>query len=164
MRWLALLGLAAGCGRGADVIDWLRMKDQSEMKVMPYAETPYFEDGIAMRLPPAGTVAHDREAITPPPVDVALLARGRQRFDIVCAACHGVLGDGDTEVARHMALRPPPSLHEPRIRALPPERVVEVIRLGFGLMPSYATVLPPRDRWAVVAYLRALQLSQEASR
>jgi mono/diheme cytochrome c family protein len=162
MRWILALLLLASCGRGADAIDWLRMKDQSEMKAMPYAETPYLPDGRVMRVPPRGTVPRERlEADrAPPPIDAALLARGRERFDITCATCHGVLGDGVSEVARNMRLRKPPSLHEPRIRAYPPEKLIQIMTLGFGLMPSYAWSLPPRDRYAVAAYVRALQLSQ----
>ncbi len=79
-----------------------------------------------------------------------------------CAACHGLAGDGDSPVARNMALRKPPSLHEPRIRALPAGRLYAVVRDGYGLMPSYAEELSVGERWAVVAYVRALQLSQGA--
>jgi mono/diheme cytochrome c family protein len=170
----ALLVIVAACGEKADVIDWLRMKDQA--KAMPYGESEYFADGRAMRVPPAGTMPRERlpndDALAtgmigdayvptiPVPVDLALLTRGRERFDITCAACHGLVGDGDSEVARNMRLRRPPSLHEPRIRAYPPGRIYRTVAEGFGLMPSYRMQLSVRDRWAVVAYVRALQLSQ----
>jgi cytochrome c553 len=87
-----------------------------------------------------------------------LLALGRKRFDILCATCHGPAGDGDSIVARQMALRPPPTLHKYRDR--PAGYFYEVITKGFGLMASYAAELSIEERWAVVAYIRALQLSQ----
>jgi mono/diheme cytochrome c family protein len=149
---------------------------QRQAKVKPYQESGYYLDGLAMRAPPAGTVPHrpvpTREVATgrgqdgkplptsPVPFDPELLARGRSRFDVTCAACHGTLGDGRSQVAMNMSLRPPPSLH--LYRDLPDGYLYQVITDGFGLMPSYAGVLPVRDRWAVVAYVRALQLSQHA--
>jgi hypothetical protein len=78
-----------------------------------------------------------------------------------CAVCHGVLGDGDSQVALNMSLRRPPSLHLYRDR--PDGYIFQVISRGFGLMPSYAGSISVHDRWAVVAYVRALQLSQFAS-
>ena len=149
---------------------------QRQAKVKAYQESGYYPDGLAMRAPPAGSVpfgaAPTAELATgrgpdgkplplsPLPVDLDLLSRGRSRFDITCAACHGVLGDGQSQVALNMSLRPPPSLH--LFRDLPDGYLYQVISDGFGLMPSYASVLPVRDRWAVVAYVRALQLSQHA--
>jgi mono/diheme cytochrome c family protein len=91
-------------------------------------------------------------------VDRPLVALGKKRFDITCATCHGPVGDGDSIVAHQMSLRPPPSLHNYIDR--PPGYIYEVITHGFGLMASYAGELPVRERWAVVAYIRALQLSQ----
>jgi mono/diheme cytochrome c family protein len=95
-------------------------------------------------------------------VDRRLVEEGRTRFDVFCAACHGVLGDGNSPVADRMSLRKPPSLHEARIRAYPAGRVFQTIREGYGLMPSYAVQLPIRDAWAVVAYVHALQLARGA--
>jgi mono/diheme cytochrome c family protein len=138
------------------------------MMVQPHAE-PYeaadaFANHSAMRHPPRGTEpyvdpASDRTATAPRVVDVALLRRGQAAFETVCAACHGILGDGDTPVAERMTLRRPPSLHEPRIRAFTPDRNYAVITEGYGLMPAYAAELPEAERWAVTRYLRALQLS-----
>jgi mono/diheme cytochrome c family protein len=91
-------------------------------------------------------------------VDRALVELGRKRFDITCATCHGPVGDGDSIVARQMALRPPPSLH--LYVDKPPGYIYEVITKGFGLMASYAAEIPVRERWAVVSYVRALQISQ----
>ena len=87
-----------------------------------------------------------------------LLDTGRKRYDITCGTCHGPLGDGDSIVARQMALRPPPSLH--RYVDRPAGYIYEVITKGFGMMASYAAELTVEERWAVVAYVRALQLSQ----
>jgi mono/diheme cytochrome c family protein len=131
-----------------------------------------------MRLPPPGTVSRDRilghSELTqgmagaayvttwPVPVTRALLERGRDRFDITCAACHGVRGDGVSEVARHMSMRKPPSLLDHPVSAFPPGRLFNVITFGYGLMPAYDTHLSLTDRWATVAYVRALQLSQRA--
>jgi mono/diheme cytochrome c family protein len=162
-----LLGLAA-CPR----LDPM----QRQQKAKAYQASPAAPNAPAMRHPPAGTVPHgpllppevatglgpDGRAVAAVPLEVtpALLARGRQRFEIVCAACHGVLGDGESQVARNMSLRPPPSLHA--YRDVPDGHVFRVITHGFGLMPSYAPELTVEERWAVVAYVRALQLSQYA--
>jgi mono/diheme cytochrome c family protein len=85
---------------------------------------------------------------------------GRAKFDVICAACHGVLGTGESVVAQNMALRRPTSLHEPYVRALPPGRIYQVIRTGYGVMPPYGPWLTVEERWGVVAYVHALQLSQ----
>jgi mono/diheme cytochrome c family protein len=77
-----------------------------------------------------------------------------------CAVCHGLLGDGDSLVAKNMSQRPPPSLHQ-RVR-LEDGHYFQVVSRGFGLMPAYASELTVEERWAIVAYLRALQLSQNA--
>jgi mono/diheme cytochrome c family protein len=129
-----------------------------------------------MRQPIPGTVA--REDLRPAPLGTGLgadgkpLARsplpltrqglelGRQRFEVYCAACHGLLGDGESAVARNMSLKPPPSLH---LKVQNPDGYFyQVIAEGYGYMPSYASALTVEERWAVVAYLRALQLSQRA--
>jgi mono/diheme cytochrome c family protein len=149
---------------------------QRQAKYKAYQSSEFYDDGLAMRAPPAGTVPFHAitdpavldgrgadgkpVATSPVPVDAALLARGRQRFDIDCAACHGTLGDGRSQVAMNMSLRRPPSLHLYRDR--PDGYIYQVISEGFGLMPSYAQQLSVQDRWAVVAYVRALQLSQHA--
>ncbi len=172
---LATLG---GCGtrppEGRTAWGLERMIHQPSDK--PQEASDFFADGSAMRRPPDGTVPHDallapEEVLRgtrggvpvgsiPVPVDLARLQRGRDRFEIYCGACHGVLGDGRTPVAAHMPLRPPPSLLDERIRGLPAGRLFQVVSEGYGLMPSYAEELSVADRWAVVAYLRALQLSQ----
>ena len=177
-RLLPVIALffSSGCQGVLPEPDFERMLTQRNYR--PYEQAPYFADNRAMRPPPEGTI--DRKRIigrpeltdgvvagryltaSPIPVDGALLGRGRDRFDVFCAACHGLRGDGASEVARHMELRKPPSLLEDPVRAFPPGRVFQVISLGYGLMPSYAAELPLNDRWAIVAYLRALQFSQGA--
>ncbi len=113
-----------------------------------------------MSSPPAHTVAHDVGAErAPPPVTRALVERGRARFEAICAACHGIRGDGDSVVATKMILRRPPSLLDPAIRALSDAQLAEVIGRGYGLMPPYANELPFDDRWATVAYVRALEVA-----
>jgi mono/diheme cytochrome c family protein len=157
---------------GCDVLDPM-MKQQ---KVKPYRPSPFDADGIAMRAPPAGVVAAggaiaaevgggagaDGKALPriPVPVTPELLAVGRKKFDINCAVCHGLLGDGDSLVAKNMSQRPPPSLHQ-RVWA-EDGRYFQVVTHGFGVMPSYAAALTIEERGAVVAYVRALQLSQRA--
>ena len=131
-------------------------------KLKPYAESELSADGRAMRAPPAGAVPRERElAGGPPAMTPALLSLGRARFDVVCAPCHGVTGDGDSIIAGKMSLRPPPSLHEARIRALGDDAIEDVIRDGYGLMPRLSMHLAPHERRAVVAYVRALQRSQD---
>ena len=141
----------------------------------PFDENTTFTDGRVMREPPAGAVP--RGALEPPfktpdgtwvdafpmPVTRELVARGRNLFETTCAACHGVLGDANSVVASKMEFRKPRSLQEDAVRAYPVGRIYEVVAFGYGLMPSYTAQLStPEDRWAVVAYLRALQLSQNA--
>lgn len=97
----------------------------------------------------------------PVPVTRATYARGRERFEIYCAPCHGPVGDGDGMVARR-GYPAPPSYHTDRLRWAPDQYLYDVITQGYGAMYSYADRLGPNDRWAVVAYIRALQLSQHA--
>jgi mono/diheme cytochrome c family protein len=172
--------LAAGCHNRQAVHElqpgWERM--QVQPRYNPYKPSTFFSDGRAMRTPPAGTVPRGQivgnplrtlgqaqgnyATSIPVPVTAALLNSGREHFENTCAVCHGVLGDGHSQVALNMFLRPPPSLHEARIRNDPPGRLYEIVRQGYGLMPSYAALLTVDERWAVVAYVRALQLSQGA--
>jgi len=165
---LALALLAAGC----DVLDPMMV----QQKVKPYRPSDFYEDGIPMRPAPPGTVGReelrpaavaagigpdDRPlARIPLPVTRQTLETGRKQYEIVCGVCHGLLGDGDSPVARNMSLRPPPSLH---LKVGNPDGYFYgVIARGYGVMPSYASHLTVEERWAVVAYLRALQLSQKA--
>lgn len=101
----------------------------------------------------------------PMPVTMELLKRGRERFDIYCSPCHGRLGNGDGMIAeRGFELRRPVgNYHTDRLRNMPVGHFYDVITNGYGTMFSYASRIEPQDRWAVVAYIRALQLSQHAS-
>lgn len=156
MRWAVPVLLLVACDNRQAIHPpdptLARMQDQP--RIDPYGATP-------MREPPSGVVAYAEESDEPPKVDHALMDLGRARFETVCATCHGILGDGQSMVGRAMRLRPPPSLHEPRIRSLPRKEKVRIMTDGYGLMPSYAWMLPTRERWAIAAYLDALSLSRE---
>lgn len=97
----------------------------------------------------------------PLPVTMALLKRGRQRFNIYCAPCHGRAGDGDGMIVRR-GFPAPPSYHTAKLRHAPDSHFYQVITHGYGVMYPYADRVAPRDRWAIVAWIRALQLSQHA--
>lgn len=166
--WLPLLVLAAGCRQD--------MHDQPKYK--PFRGSDFFGDRRSARPLPEGTVArgHLREdahlhtgrvngqlADTFPfPVTEAVLARGRDRYGIYCTPCHGLAGYGDGMVVAR-GYRKASSFHVDRVRAEPPGYFYDVIANGFGAMPSYAAQIGVEDRWAIVAYVRALQLSQHAT-
>jgi len=149
---------------------------ERQPKGRAFAANAFFEDGRAMRTPPAGTVPRERIVqnpaltqgrvggtdVTEIPIALtrAVLETGHRKFDIYCATCHGLLGDGRSPVAANMSLRLPPNLHERRGMAA--GHYYQVVANGFGLMPGYAAELSVQERWAVVAYLGALQLSQNA--
>jgi mono/diheme cytochrome c family protein len=95
-------------------------------------------------------------------VDANVMARGRERFDIFCAPCHGRTGAGDGMVVRR-GYRRPPSYHDDRLRTAPVGHFIDVMTNGFGAMPEYADQVNARDRWAIAAYIRALQLSEHAT-
>jgi mono/diheme cytochrome c family protein len=155
-----------------------------------YQESAFYADGLSMHAPPEGTVPRERitgdaplttgrlpdgpiqpngeplpiyVAAIPVPVNKELLALGRKRFDITCATCHGPLGDGVSIVGTQMSLRPPPSLIQKNYIEKPSGYIFEVATKGFGMMASYAAELDVHERWAVVAYIRALQLAQTAT-
>ncbi len=111
---------------------------------------------------PPGVVARGAEDVAAPPVTAALLARGRARFDIACSPCHGRIGDGHGRIVAR-GFPQPPSFHSERLRAAPVEHVVDVITHGYGAMYSYAARVSPADRWAIAAYIRALQVSQNTA-
>ena len=100
-------------------------------------------------------------ASNPLPIDRTTLDRGHQRFDIYCSPCHSVAGDGDGMIVRRGFPRPP-SYHTDRLRKAPDAHFYSVITNGYGMMYSYADRVAPADRWAIIAYIRALQLSQDA--
>lgn len=169
---LAALVLLGGCRQ--DMHDAPRYK--------PLAESDFFADGSSARPLPAGTVARgqlreDKLFYTgrtpegslaleiPVPVTATLLRRGHERFNIFCSPCHGMLGDGRGMVVQR-GYKQPASFHDERLRRAPAGYFFYNITNGFGVMSSYAAQVPVADRWAIVAYIRALQLSQnvDASR
>lgn len=152
------------------------MHDQP--KYEPYEKSEFFADGRAMRPPVEGTVARGQlrddaalftgkdgaafVATIPLPVDEALMRRGRERYDIFCTPCHGVRGLGNGMVVQR-GYRTPASFHEERLRGQPDGYFFDVITHGFGAMPDYAAQVPVKDRWAIVAYVRALQISRNGT-
>jgi mono/diheme cytochrome c family protein len=98
----------------------------------------------------------------PMPLTEAVVARGRERFNIYCSPCHGVTGEGDGMIVKR-GYKQPPSYHDPRLRNEKAGYFFDVMTRGFGQMPDYAAQVSPKDRWAIVAYIRALQLSQHAT-
>jgi len=119
--------------------------------------------GWADREREARRVAARHAAAIPYPITMQLLKRGQQRFDIYCAPCHSRLGDGDGMIARR-GFPHPPSYHIERLRNAPDRHFYDVITNGYGVMYPYRDRVSPEDRWAIVAYIRALQLSQDAPR
>jgi mono/diheme cytochrome c family protein len=110
-----------------------------------------------------GDLAREAAAVAPPPATAALLARGRERFGIYCAPCHGYDGYGEGIVVAR-GFPHPPSFHQNRLRSAPPKLFFDTITNGYGAMYSYADRVEPQDRWAIVAYIRALQESQLQAR
>jgi mono/diheme cytochrome c family protein len=121
-------------------------------------------DGTSARAAPADTVARGQLEEVGPPAALTpqLLDRGQQRYDIYCSPCHGYLGDGGGMIVQR-GFTPPPSFHSDRLRHAPDSYFIAIMTSGFGAMPSYAAQVPAPDRWAIVAYIRALQLSQNST-
>jgi mono/diheme cytochrome c family protein len=109
--------------------------------------------------PAQDTVAWGEQPVKPPPVTLALLQRGQQRFRIDCVPCHSELGDGHGMIVQR-GFPEPPSYHIDRLRQAPTQHFYDVMTHGFGAMYSFAGRVSPSDRWAIAAYIRALQLSQ----
>lgn len=108
---------------------------------------------------PAQTVQFQEKPVAPPPVTMALLERGQARFRIYCTPCHSELGNGHGMIVQR-GFSPPPDYNLPRVKDAPTAHYYDVITNGYGAMYSFAQRVPPRDRWAIAAYIRALQLSQ----
>lgn len=151
---LLMVPSLAGCDQ--------KMADQPRYD--PLEKSSQFSDGMSARTPVPGTVPRDadlapiKQAI-PTPVTMEQLQRGRERFEIFCAPCHGRSGDGHGVVVRH-GFPAPPSYHQDALRQAPDRHFYDVITNGYGAMYSYAARVPPADRWAIVAYIRALQVSR----
>ncbi len=156
--------LFTACDAADDANDALQRMMQ-QRRVDTWEPSPVFSDGRGLRAPPDGTIAQDapdEREITddfPGPITRDQLERGRSRFEITCAPCHGPLGDGQSVVADNFELRRPPSFLDERRRGLSPGAIHRVIRDGFGLMGAYRHQLNEADRWAVTAYVRALQIA-----
>lgn len=128
-----------------------------------YAPSKIWPSGSAL---PAGVVAQGdiaraKDAKEPPPITDSLMRTGRESFDVFCSPCHGLAGDGDGMVVQR-GFPAPPSYHTDRLRAARPRHFFDVITDGYGVMYSYAARIPPNDRWAIIAYIRALQESRHA--
>lgn len=168
---LGAAALATGCRQD--------MHDQPRYR--PLAASTFFPDGRSARPAVEGTVArgylknniplyygkvarNSPEFVTELPVklDKALLERGQQRFNIYCSPCHGQTGDGEGMVVQR-GLKHPPTYHSDKMHWQPAGYFFDVITNGFGVMPSYAARIPVDDRWAIVAYVKALQLSRAAT-
>ncbi len=162
---LPTLALLAAC----------RLDMRNQPRYEPFEANAFFDDGAALRPVVADTVARgqlredeqlhtgringelaDSFPFTP---TVALVERGQERYTIFCAPCHGISGDGTGTMTRY-GMEQPVSFHDPALRAESTGYYFTVITNGTRIMPSYAARIPPADRWAIVAYVRALQLSQ----
>jgi mono/diheme cytochrome c family protein len=144
----------------------------------PLEESAFFENGGASRLLVANTVARGQlrdddhlytgkvdgkpAAEFPMPVTAEVMARGQERFNIYCAPCHGRTGEGTGMIVQR-GFRQPPSYHEDRLRQAPAGYFFDVMTNGFGAMQDYASQVTVQDRWAIAAYIRALQLSRGAT-
>ena len=165
MASLLVLVLIAGC----------RQDMHNQPRYKPLRATAFFADGRSARPLVPGTVPRGAALgnvafytgriggqlmnAMPFPVTRQVLQRGQERFNIYCAPCHSEIGDGDGMIVRRGYLRPP-SLHIERLRTAPLGHFFAVITHGFGGMPDYSSQISPEDRWKIVAYVRALQMSQ----
>jgi len=162
--WMGFALLLAGCN---DM--------EHQPKYQPLDPSPFFADGRSSRLPPEGTVARGHLQLDdhlykgkvngelartiPIPVTKELLNRGQERYNIFCSVCHSQTGDGLGMIVQR-GMKQPPSFHIERLRDAPAGYFYDTIVNGFGVMYSYGDRIPVNDRWAIVAYIRALQLSQ----
>jgi mono/diheme cytochrome c family protein len=163
---------------GLLVLSACRQDMHDQPKYVPLRESTFFADGRSARPPVAGTVAREQlhedtllytgkvdgapAEMFPFAVDENVMARGQERYDIFCSPCHGRTGAGDGMVVQR-GYRPPPTLHADRLRLAPAGHFFDVMTNGFGAMPDYAAQIKAEDRWAIAAYIRALQLSEHAT-
>lgn len=161
----ACMFLGAGCGH-------LRQDMATQPKNQPLSPSGFFPDGRSERplvdnTVARGSIANDQLVVPkdsnrfPIPVNLDLLERGQERYNIFCSPCHGLQGDGNGMVAMR-GMKHPPTYHQERLRQVPNGYFYDVISNGFGQMLDYSAQVPPRDRWAIIAYIRALQLSRNA--
>jgi mono/diheme cytochrome c family protein len=139
----------------------------SQPKYHEYEPAGLFPDRRVLQAPVPGTVARGdlaraEETARKPAVTAQLLARGREQYDVFCSPCHDRAGTGAGIIVQRGFPRPP-SLHEDRLRSADDRHFIDAITRGYGAMYAFADRVQPRDRWAIVAYIRALQLSQHAA-
>ncbi len=171
-RWefalIAIVLVSAGC----------RQDMHNQPKYRPLRASTFFADGRSSRMPVVNTIARGqlREDTLlyegkingqladefPMPVTAEVMARGQERYEVFCAPCHGLTGQGNGMVVQR-GFRAPPSYHEERLRSAPVGYYFDVMTHGFGAMQDYAAQVPVADRWAIAAYIRALQYSQHAT-
>jgi cytochrome c5 len=169
----SLLAVAALCALGfAGCDNTLRQDMANQPRQNPLSPAPFFPDDRSERPLMDNTVMHGSlqdDALTIPKdsnafpllVNMELLQRGQQRYAIFCTPCHGIQGDGLGMVAMR-GMKHPPSYHQERLRNEPVGYLYDVVTNGFGAMYGYSSQIPPRDRWAIIAYMRALQVSRNA--
>jgi mono/diheme cytochrome c family protein len=149
---LLLVTLVTSCHQN------LTMSDQPRLD--EYERSTIFRNGKVLQSPPPGSVSREQDlgnVLSERPVmSLALVERGRERFNIFCSECHGSGGDADGMIVQR-GFPQPPSFSEPRLMRAPDEYFVDVITNGHGSMYSYSDRVPPSDRWAIAAYIRALQ-------
>ena len=170
-RFLATLGMTL-------LLVACRQKMANQPRYDPLEPSDFFADGMSARPRIPGTVARGELVIDgflatgkingvdgdgfPFAVDLRVMNRGEERFNIYCSECHGRVGDGNGMIPSR-GFRRPPSFHTETLRAAKTGHFFDVMTNGFGAMPSYAPQVPVEDRWAIIAYIRALQLSQRAT-
>lgn len=171
------LGLALGLGLVLALTATACRQDMHDAaKYEPLEKSAFFEDQRASRQLVAGTIprghlqedkllytGRDGDALSesfPFPVTAGVMKRGQERFNIYCSPCHARTGDGDGMIVQR-GYKQPPSLHEERVRVMPAGYFFQVMTNGFATMPSYAAQIGPEDRWAIAAYVKALQASRQ---
>ena len=170
---LCLLLLSAFC-----LLTSCRQKMANQPRYDPLEPSDFFADGMSARPRIPGTVARGELAVDgflatgkingadgdgfPMAVTAQLMNRGEERFNIFCSECHGKVGDGNGMIPSR-GFRRPPSFHTDLLRNQKTGHFFDVMTNGFGAMPSYAVQVPVEDRWAIIAYIRALQISQNAT-
>ena len=156
---MVLLFVLAGCNEGQD--------PQNRYDTFAASRAPWPGSAAALPLPDGvvaqGDLARSTAVLQPPSATPQLMARGRERFGIYCSPCHGFDGDADGIIVARGFPRPP-SFHSRQLRMAPAQLFFDTITNGYGAMYSYADRVAPADRWAIVAYIRALQLSQVQAR
>ena len=173
-RWrLAVFLLSAFC-----LLPSCRQKMANQPRYDPLEPSDFFADGMSARPRIPGTVARGELAVGgflgtgkingedgdgfPMVIDANVMNRGEERFNIFCSECHGKVGDGNGMIPSR-GFRRPPSFHSELLRSAKTGHFFDVMTNGFGAMPSYAQQVPVADRWAIVAYIRALQLAHNAN-